>query len=208
LADRLFPIPPQESEGAYFEAFGRFIAAYAAAESSVHQVARFLTGLSDDKARVMLAGMRLGDLSERIRGLLRSDNGDTERGADIEACLVQIDNIQTARNKLIHRSITFIEGRFQVTNIHTAKRGDQAQTETISKAELENMQGDCNMIFLRLLERISPMTMPVDLPEGFANWKAFLQKPWRYTPAPPAPQKKSPPQAPPAPQPPPDASQT
>jgi hypothetical protein len=43
----------------YFAALGRFITQYAAAEAGVHLLCRHLSGLSDDKARALISGMRL-----------------------------------------------------------------------------------------------------------------------------------------------------
>src|SRR5947208_2703439 len=108
---KYFPIPPEESEAAYFEPFGRFIASYSLAESGVHEVARSLSTLSEKKARVIFAGMRLGDLADRIRAMLRADAADAAKTSEIDACLGQADKVQDARNKLVHRAISFQMGR-------------------------------------------------------------------------------------------------
>src|SRR5690348_5317017 len=91
-AGLLYQIRPEE-EAAYFESLGRLVAAYAAAEASVHQLVRKLSSLSEEKARIIFAGMRLGDLSERIRGIIRLYPDIIENSDEVEPCLVQLDII-------------------------------------------------------------------------------------------------------------------
>lgn len=71
-------VPPIESDTPHFEAVGRFITSYAAAEGAVHMLARRLSGLSDEKARIIFGDMRLGDLSKRIRQMMRLDKLDSK----------------------------------------------------------------------------------------------------------------------------------
>jgi hypothetical protein len=54
-------------EDVSFEALGRFVTAYATAESGVHILARTLSGLADEKARIVFGGMRLTDAIDCIR---------------------------------------------------------------------------------------------------------------------------------------------
>jgi hypothetical protein len=56
----------------YFAKVGRFIVAYAAAESMMHMLARHLSGLDDRKARIIFGGMPLRDLTERVRQMMTS----------------------------------------------------------------------------------------------------------------------------------------
>jgi hypothetical protein len=54
--------PPFDESKQNYEALGRFITSYAHAEASLHELSRKPTGLSDEKARVLFAGMRLSVL--------------------------------------------------------------------------------------------------------------------------------------------------
>jgi hypothetical protein len=65
------PLQPTPENEPYFAALGRFIVSYAMAEHQVHLLARHLSRLSDAKGRIIFSSMRLSDLSERVRGLLR-----------------------------------------------------------------------------------------------------------------------------------------
>jgi hypothetical protein len=92
-----YKIPETETEAEYFESLGRFIASYASAEASIHELARFLSKLSEEKARVIFAGMRLGDLADRIRAMARADKIDPTVQTEIDTCLTQLDLIGDAR---------------------------------------------------------------------------------------------------------------
>lgn len=63
-------------EKAHHEAVARFVAAYAAAGAAVHVVARKLSGMPDDKARVVFARMRLPELIDSVKGLMKLNGTD------------------------------------------------------------------------------------------------------------------------------------
>jgi hypothetical protein len=182
---RLYPFPPEESEASYFESLGRFIASYAVAEAGVHEITRSLSKLSEAKGRVIFAGMRLGDLSERIRAMLRTDSVEKALCDDIEACLLHLDDLSEARNKLVHRHVTYAAGQFLVSNMYTAKSREGIQTETFKRVDLNHMEQDCRVIFLRLTSALEPEKREPDI-------APLLMLPWRYIPASPAPQAKPP----------------
>jgi hypothetical protein len=179
----LYQIRPEE-EAAYFESLGRLVAAYAAAEASVHELVRKLSSLSEQKARIIFAGMRLGDLTERVRGIIRLYPDIIANSGSVEPCLVQLDLISGSRNKLVHRSINFFAGAFIVSNASTAKSLDVVQTETFTRTDMDNMAQDCRIIFLRIGELAGTLTFKLD--DDLAG------RPWRYKRVRPIPQKKSP----------------
>jgi hypothetical protein len=206
LADlgKFYEIPPGESEAEYFESLGRFIAAYANSEATVHELARFLSKMSEEKARVIFYGMRLGDLTDRIRAMLRADQIDTETCDEVESCLTQLATIADARNKLVHRTVQYAFGKLTVTNAYSARTREGIEFHAFLKTELEAMQTDCICIFARLL-KVS-RGRPEDL--ELVPFNAFLHEPWRYKPAQQVPRKAKRPAAPGLQKPPPDASPT
>jgi hypothetical protein len=191
--------PPEDEP--YFAALGKFIASYAAAENQVHILARRLTRLNDTKARIVFSGMRLGDLSERIRGLLRATDVSTKRYNEIDACLRQLDLIATQRNNLVHRFLQHKDGEIVVTNIILSKNIEVYEEHSFKLSDFEHMDDDCTAITIRLAlaggQRLQGIT-PV--------MREWMRRPWRYTRAQPTPPKKSPPKAPKVPQRPPDTS--
>jgi hypothetical protein len=85
------------NDAQYFEAIGRFIVEYAAAEGAMHLIARKYSGMGADKARIVFSGMRLGDIAERIRGILRTDKIEESIQQEIDACITQLDLISSER---------------------------------------------------------------------------------------------------------------
>ena len=71
---KMFPPPPQDTP--YYQALGRFIVAYAGCEIAIHQLARKLIGIRDNRARVICAGMRIGDVITRTPALLQAFHQD------------------------------------------------------------------------------------------------------------------------------------
>jgi hypothetical protein len=150
ILGQLNPPPPLPEDEPYMAALGRFIVSYAMAEHQVHLLARHLTRLSDAKGRIVFSGMRLGDLSERVRGLLRVTKASTKRYAEAEACLQQLDLIATQRNNLVHRFVRYHNKRILVTNIVIAKSVETAEEQVFTKDDLEQMDHDCAAITIRL----------------------------------------------------------
>jgi hypothetical protein len=163
---------PNEEE--CFAAFGKFIASYASAEHSVHTVARRLSRLTDAKARIIFGGMRLGDLAERVRGLLRATNASNKKYNEVDACLIQLDLIAEQRNKLVHRWVHYFDGQILASNVVIAKVLDSSETVFFKIKDFTDMDDDCLAINYRLMhlgEKPKPATMK------WARW------PWRYKPS-------------------------
>lgn len=185
------PLPPKEDDP-YFAAFGRFIVSYASAEHEVHGLARRLSRVTDAKGRIIFSGMRLGDLVERVRGLLRVTNASTRIYDEVDACVRQLELIGDERNKLVHRFVMYHKQEIFVTNLPIAKSLDAAEAETFTLPDLENMDLDCLAIRLRLgfLYGKKPK---ITLNRELLEW---LRRSWRYKPSPLAQKPKSRPSIP------------
>jgi hypothetical protein len=55
-AQALGLINPPSNDKTHYEALGRFLASFANAEGVLHVIARKLSGLSDEKARILFGG--------------------------------------------------------------------------------------------------------------------------------------------------------
>jgi len=171
------------NEKTHYEALGRFLAAFAIAESGVHIMARKLSGLSDDRARIIFAGFRLADLIERIRGLIQlernsqsKDQSKDQTLKDIEECIDQLFHISTRRHNLVHRGVTYFSGTFISGNALIAKTLTSIEMEAISEETLSDMHLDCGSIFLRL-------SYAADFRNADQVWVDALRlRPWRYKP--------------------------
>jgi hypothetical protein len=169
-------IPPEDEP--YFAALGKFIASYAMAEHGIHLLARALTRLSDAKARIIFSGMRLGDLTDRIRGLLRASKASEKRCREVDACLVQLGLIADQRNKIVHRFISYSAGAIVVTNFVIAKSTMALEFDRFSISDFGNMESDCVAISLRIGVVADARHRKSAKPD-LIKWAGL---PWRYKP--------------------------
>jgi hypothetical protein len=177
-------IAPLSNDKTHFEALGRFLSAFANAEGASHVIARKLSGLSDEKARLVFGGMRLTDITDRIRAFLQlegvgNSSFSPEVLKDIEACLDQLGNISGRRHNLVHRGATYFGGALISGNSMIAKTIANAETETIAEQTLNEMQHDCGAIFLRLIY------IAYEDPQNASWLNALRLRPWHYKPPPP-----------------------
>jgi hypothetical protein len=167
----------------HFAAFGSFIASYALAESIVHCVTRDFSGLDDEPARIVFSGMRLGDLTDRLRKLTRAN---PKLYKEIDDCLTQLAIIAKERHKLIHRTVTLEVGPgFTVSNEMTVASLLNAEEEIVDIDKLEDMHWDCIVVSFRLLSLRD--SFKVSHPIDKTKQHTFA---WRYKP--PRPSQKRP----------------
>lgn len=165
-----------------FAAFGRFIASYALAEAGFHIAARSFSGMPENKARIVFAGMRLGDVIERVLRLVN----ETPHAKEIEELSNQFNLIGAARDQFVHRLIEYRhrEGLI-VTNRLTCKTVTETEPRTFTVPELEAMEYDCRVIFGRLAlatnhPDASNVNTDVSMMGLFGSWR--YKTPERDTP--------------------------
>jgi len=129
------------------------------------------------KARAVFGGMRLSDLTERIRQMMRIDKRQDGIYQEVDACLVQLSVIADQRHKLVHRMVEYAGSHLSVSNALTAKSLAAIEADVFSERDLRNMQIDCGSIFLRLLRVIAP---DIHVEDGEVD--ALVRAPWRYKP--------------------------
>ena len=192
LGKLLIPQPPPKEDDPYFAALGRFIVGYATAEHEVHKLARKLARVTDAKGRIIFSGMRLGDLAERVRGLLRATKASKKFYDEIDACIAQLDLVSAERNKLVHRFVVYRSGKIFVTNYPIAKSAEASENEVFELHDLENMNNDCFCINVRLT-LVRDRKLKAKMSREANQW---LRGPWRYKPPQPAPKLKQRPSVP------------
>jgi hypothetical protein len=165
-----------ESEPGYFAELGRMITAYARAEAGVLLLARNLSGMPDAKARAIFGRMRLHDLIELIRQMMRVDEKADDVCKEVDACLVQLKLIADERNKLVHQMVDYAGSHLSVSNLLTAKSVTAIKIDVFSHGDLQNMNIDCEVIFSRLLWVITPQTQT----DQDTEFVAAVRGPWRY----------------------------
>jgi hypothetical protein len=162
----------------FFSIVGKFTAEYAQAESAARMFARSLSGMPIAKAKIIFDGMRLGDVAERIRGLMRYENVESGKYDDIDACLIQLDKIATQRNNLVHCCLVYAEKATRIEGIEVDK---------ISFEYFEIMTLDC----LAITARLKSVTNDKLKAMFSRELLELIYLPWRYIPTPQTQKKKS-----------------
>lgn len=178
IIDALDASAPIPTDSQHFEAVGRFVTRYALAEAAVHMLARKVLGVSDEKGRVIFANMRLGDIVDRVRAIMRADKSPYY--AEVDDCLIHLDKIAKRRHNLVHRTTSFTDGKLIVTNVFVSKTKDIFEVEPFTYNELSDLIGDCAKIYLQLNRIRKPESADPRLNE-------FLASSWRYKPPQPKP---------------------
>jgi hypothetical protein len=164
-----------EDEERTYSLFGRFVAAYALAESGLHIAVRHFSGMPDEKARIVFAGMRHADIVERLRALIPA-----EKANELESLLDHLSEISEARNQFVHRLIEYTHGvGLSVTNKLTCKSEPDANPRLFSREDLECLEFDCRLIFDRLI-LLCDRTLHYGVFTGFGMGHLFAT--WRYKP--------------------------
>jgi hypothetical protein len=165
-------------EPALYEAIGRFVTAFASAEAGVHLIARKLSGLDDEIGRALFKGMRLTDMIERVRALLRIEPEDRSRPAFaceaatiVEACLTQLVLISGQRHNLVHRVTGCGASGIFVTNVLNSKSYDNAEFETYTLTELMALTSDCQDIFYQFDRLAAGNRLNETLKVGVPEWQ-------------------------------------
>lgn len=173
------PFVPAPEDEPYYAAIGRFIVQYAACEGAVHMLARRLSQIKDERARLLFGGMRTGDVIDRIRSMWRLRKHSEKNTAELETCLTQYDIMGTCRDKIAHRFTSYHSGAILVSNMLTAKNLVHAERDVFSLEDLKNLYSDCTRLYLRFedIYRGKLMRSPHD-----AMMRPIVRIAWRYTP--------------------------
>jgi hypothetical protein len=167
---------PEEDE--YLAALGGVISAYADAETAVHILARNLSGLDDDKARIVFGGMQLRHVMDRVRKLLALDSSPADMVANVESCFTQLGIVGTARDRLAHRSIFIGREGVVASNYMTARDVLAPERDTFTLREMWAMRIDCIAILARLID-----VAVGNPPRSATAAEMAVREPWRYKPA-------------------------
>ena len=170
----------------YFAALGKFIVGYASAEIAAHLLCKKLSGLSENKARIIFGGMRLQEIRERILGMMRLDTEYQKQYDSVEKCLNQLQIIANERHNLVHRKVVYHQDHIHVTNVYTSKSDTNIEEAQFTLTDLENMRSDCDTIYVRLEVVRRPYILGNSLPEEVE----LLHSAWQYKPSPPQNHKK------------------
>lgn len=171
---------PDKEDEPYYAAIGRLIVQYAACEGAVQMLARRLSKLDDNKARVIFAGMRTRDIIERIHAMWLWKKRSAKATQTLKECLIQYEEIGKSRDKIAHRFSNYNFGKIWNTNILTAKKLVNAERDSFSLADLKNMYSDCLKIYLLLEGTQNRRSKESRAADRLAL--RMLKHAWRYKP--------------------------
>ena len=75
-----------ESEPGHFSELGRMVTTYARAEAAVHLLAGRVSGFPDAEVRARFSGMRLSDLTKRVRQMMRTNETPAKVSQETPRC--------------------------------------------------------------------------------------------------------------------------
>ena len=170
-----------------YEVIGRLVVEYARAEAYVHLLTCRVLG-NDAIGLIVFNGMRLGDLADRIRGMLRAQKARKDDYADIDSCLTQLTEIGKVRQKLAHRFVEMGPDEISTHNLYTAKTVEGQEIDVFKPFELNAMIADCQRIRARILRHTDGEARRRERHDP--SWLPVLFEPWRYKPPRPNPPKE------------------
>jgi hypothetical protein len=171
---------------ALYAVVGRLVVEYARAEAYVHLLACRVLG-DDAVGLVVFNTMRLGDLTDRIRWILRAKKFSDEDYTDINSCLTQLAQIGKVRQKLAHRFVELGDQSIQTHNLYTAKTVEGREIDEFEPFWLNAMIADCQRIRRRIQRHTDGEAKRRERYDS--GWLETLFAPWRYTPPEPNPQR-------------------
>ena len=162
----------------YYE-FGRFICAFATVEMVAHALFRNVSGIENGKARAIVGGFRLIDLTQTIQriGVLNSESEKDNDQKEITMLFDQLNTISAFRHALVHRGATVGEDEIVSTNILTAKTARSIEELRFGIDDVQRATDDLEVIALRIGFLMEEQDIQFG-PEALA----YLHAPWRYKP--------------------------
>lgn len=169
-----------ESEQEYFTALGQFIQSFAFAESAV-QVALWKIGDIEDKvAKAIFSGTRTRTAVDFIRRVSESKN--LVIPPEINAAFVQLNTINTTRDRIVHFGATEKDdGTRVVSNWLKAHTEKSLKEFPISPNDLYEMAHDIAVIVARLVSHY----LGRDPDVSDTEWEESMEvanTPFRYKP--------------------------
>lgn len=169
-----------QADPVYWQALGRFVEAFASAETVMFALLSFYAKVPNDAAKALFSGTRVDASVKLIRRLIAVDDPGEERRQELELTFAQLGAINDARNDIIHYgSWVTTEGRM-TTNFSRAHLPQNVTWRPVSAAVLDAMTDDLHVIVTHLLlHRQYPSVE--DTRDRLLRFQ-MTPEPWRYTP--------------------------
>lgn len=169
-------VEPPSDNAEYYEALGRFVAAFSQAEMWLFYLYARLTRTPMNTARIVFAGMRTEQMLKHIKALWKADPPAPEVRADYMPVLQHLGAIATRRNHVVHWVTGINESGRVVTNFHRALPKN-IQTLSVSPKLLDDMTSDLFYIGQHLVGMFS---VPAETRAERVARLPALADAWRY----------------------------
>jgi len=120
---------PTEEKWSYFEELGHMIHWYAQAEMAVHFLFWTIVGTDPRESKLICAGMRLVDVMQILRRIIRLNKLPRETAIEVKYVLDQLAEIAKFRDYVIHRGVDDPQQIFSLisSNILTARFNEDVE---------------------------------------------------------------------------------
>ncbi|GEM_PF-1971995 len=173
-------IEGKQREREYFDALGRFVHAYAQAETVTALALWFAAAIKHPIAKAVFSGVRVKDASSHMKRIADVTGMDKQQRKELDDVLRQLGDITSARNDILHYgAVDVAEGRASVTNALKAHTAEKTTTFDVSPATLAKMTADLRKISMHLRVNFSGIPRPY----AAANQLLLattLHAPWQY----------------------------
>lgn len=166
----------------HYQAIGEFVVNYSNFESMWHYVFANYSGMSDEVSRAVMGGMRLKDVIERTKRVIKANKLDSRILPDIENIEQLLSPITTFRDNLVHRAwVKSFQGPLLI-NISKAKSAADIKPEPISTKEINEKMKE----LLKLALRVIPHHLTVEMWNSLnESDRQMMPAPWLDKPEPP-----------------------
>lgn len=173
-----FSTPDGDPRTPMLRALGLFIMNYAKVETAVQMYARSLIGISDDKARILLSGLRVEEIIAKIALLLPKTQRSKSECDEFRILTAQLKRITDARHSLVHNGVTFLSNEKVLSHKHFVfKDKDKFPSQEFTLEQLYAMLDDCAYMFTRFMAITEPELWKE---VAFSSFREAAFEPWRY----------------------------
>ena len=184
LIDILHGIPgkhtDEEIQAQYFEAFGRFLTAYAKVEGMVRAFLHHISNIKPLILQALTGGTRLSDIIPPIKKISELNSLNENGKKELDTVFNHLNLITVLRDKLVHRGAEVKDGQLLSTNFLSLKAIENYEEIRFDVKDLNNATSDLGAILLRLYALMNPNDPTVsELTElgVFGPWKYKSLKP-------------------------------
>jgi hypothetical protein len=159
-----------DADTPYYDALGRFLAAYARAEATAQILLWHVSGIDLETARIIWPSMRVKSIAEMVRKLYRERK--QKMPPLVDEALSHLVAITGIRDNAVHYATETDErGNRYVANMHQQFHLDDPAMGIVSVQLLHTLTADLAIIVIRFMTE-----MPPGVPEVEGVWRQAIAR--------------------------------